>query len=147
MCSKAVKNALERVSFVKKVDVNIKDQEYSISFKDETKIDFDVLAHAVEDAGFSVSKFMITANLAETSLTKDAHIKIDSSNFHFLNTENRNLSGMQTFRIVDKQYLSAKEFRKYSGFTNQACMQTGHAAKCCLHEGFRENERIYHVVI
>ena len=55
MCSKAVKVALEKVSFVKEVKVNIKQQEYFIVFKENSKADFDQLKKAVEDAGFSIA--------------------------------------------------------------------------------------------
>src|SRR6059058_3163365 len=63
MCSKAVYNALAKVPFVNKVDVDIKDQRYDISFKDGATVDFDALSKAVSDAGFSVAKFTVTANL------------------------------------------------------------------------------------
>ena len=43
MCSKAVKVALEKVSFVQEVKVNIKNQEYAITFKEEGDIEFDEL--------------------------------------------------------------------------------------------------------
>jgi copper chaperone CopZ len=33
MCSKAVKNALEKVDFVEKIQVDIKNQQYNLEFK------------------------------------------------------------------------------------------------------------------
>jgi copper chaperone CopZ len=48
MCSKAVKNALEKVSFVDKVQVDIKNQQYNLSFKEGSTVDFDALSGAVE---------------------------------------------------------------------------------------------------
>ena len=51
MCSKAVKVALENVPFVQEVKVNIKSQEYIITFKENNNADFDALKKAVEDAG------------------------------------------------------------------------------------------------
>ena len=43
MCSKAVKVALEKVDFVKEVKVNIKKQEYTVVFKEDSHTDFDAL--------------------------------------------------------------------------------------------------------
>ena len=54
MCSKAVKVALEKVSFVQEVKVDIKNQEYAIVFKEGNPVDFDALSKAVEDAGFQL---------------------------------------------------------------------------------------------
>src|SRR4029079_19719538 len=62
MCSKAVKVALEKVPFVQEVKVNIKNQEYTITFKEGSDPDFDALKKAVEDAGFSVASLIITGN-------------------------------------------------------------------------------------
>src|SRR5690349_24933535 len=76
MCSKAVKLALEQVSFVDKVQVDIKNQQYNLSFKNGEAIDFDALSKAVEDAGFSVAKFNVVAHVDNVVLEKDKHIQI-----------------------------------------------------------------------
>ena len=55
MCSKAVKTALEQVSFVDKVQVDIKNQQYNLTFNANEEVDIDALAKAVQDAGFSVA--------------------------------------------------------------------------------------------
>src|SRR6187431_1810766 len=71
MCSKAVKVALEKVSFVKEVKVNIKKQEYVIAFKEGSNIEFDDLKEAVEDAGFSVASLKVTGNFNDVKIEKD----------------------------------------------------------------------------
>ena len=147
MCSKAVKNALEKVAFVDKVQVDIKNQQYNMSFKENEAIDFDALAKAVDDAGFSVAKFVVTANVEDIKAEKDLHVKIGDAYFHFLNAANQQLSGETRFTIVDKQFVSAKEFKKYSALTKMPCMQTGHAAKCCPSDAVPEQARIYHAII
>src|SRR5215510_4580050 len=68
MCSKAVKVALEKVSFVQEVKVNIKNQEYAIAFKENSKADFDELKKAVEDAGFSVASLKVTGNFSNLNV-------------------------------------------------------------------------------
>ena len=147
MCSKAVKNALEKVAFVNKVQVDIKNQQYNISFKENEAIDFDALSKAVEDAGFSVARFVVTANVETVKAEKDHHVKIGDAYFHFLNAANQQLSGETSFTIVDKQFVSAKEFKKYSGLTKMPCMKTGRAAKCCTSDAVPEQTRIYHAII
>jgi copper chaperone CopZ len=81
MCSKAVKNALEKVSFVEKVQVDIKNQQYNMTFRQGANVDFDALSKAVEDAGFSVANLKVNANLNNVKLTKDAHVQIDNKIF------------------------------------------------------------------
>ncbi|MBD0333214.1 MAG: cation transporter [Chitinophagaceae bacterium] len=147
MCSKAVKNALEKVSFVDKVLVDIKNQQYNFSFKENVDIDFDALSKAVEDAGFSVADLKVTADLGDTKVSKDEHILIGGKYFHFLNTTNQQLKGSTTFTIVDKNFVSAKGFKKYSKASSMECVQTGRASSCCKKLNIEPQTRIYHVII
>ena len=147
MCSKAVKEAIEEVSFVEKVQVDIKNQRYNITFKNETPIDLDALGKAVEDAGFSVASLTVTANVPEVKVAKDQHFQIGDHYFHFLNASGQQLVGTATFKLVDKQFVPAKEFKKYSAASKMECVQTGKAAKCCTADNIAEQTRVYHAVI
>ncbi|WP_121355421.1 heavy-metal-associated domain-containing protein [Flavisolibacter nicotianae] len=147
MCSKAVKNALEKVSFVEKVQVDIKNQQYNLSFRPNTTVDFDALGKAVEDAGFSVASLKVTAAVNSVQVKKDEHVQIGGSNFHFLNSSGQTLNGDVTFSLVDKGFVSAKAFKNYAALSKMTCVQTGRMAKCCAKEAGAESSRIYHVVI
>ncbi len=148
MCSKAVKTALEKVPFVEKVMVDIKNQEYNIALRKDAAVDFDALRKAVEDAGFSVAALKVTAAVDKLHVKKDEHLKIGGQNFHFLNAKGQPLSGDVTFALVDRSFVSAKEFKKYAALTKMACVQTGRMEKCCAKEAVpAETERIFHVII
>ena len=147
MCSKAVKVALEKVSFVKEVKVNIKNQEYAIAFKENSNAEFDDLKKAVEDAGFSVASLKVTGNFTGVNVEKDKHLQLDGKNFHFVNSNTQVLNGEKTLTIVDKDFLSAKEYKKYSAATKMECIKTGKAGECCAKEGIHSEERVYHVII
>jgi len=147
MCSKAVKTALEEVSFVEKVQVDIKNQQYNLSFKEGSKVDFDALNKAVVDAGFSVASMKVFATVNSTKLEKDEHLKIGEQTFHFLNAANQSVNGQVSFSVVDKGFVTAKEFKKYAGMTKMACVQTGRMASCCTAGNASENSKIYHVII
>jgi copper chaperone CopZ len=147
MCSKAVKTALEKVSFVSKVDVDLKTQEYNLSFKGDQAVDFDALSRAVEDAGFSVSRLKVVADVSAVAVEKDSHIKIGNQYFHFLNAANQSLSGSTTFTLVDKHFVSAKAYKKWSAASKMECVQTGKAAACCTSDGVAGGARVYHAVI
>ena len=147
MCSKAVKVALEKVDFVKEVKVNIKMQEYTVVFKEDSHTDFDALKKAVEDAGFSVASLKVTGSFNSVNVEKDKHIQLDGKNFHFVNSNSQVLNGEHTFTIVDKNFISAKDYKKYSAATKLECIKTGKAESCCVKEGIHTEERVYHVII
>jgi copper chaperone CopZ len=148
MCSKAVKNALEKVPFVEKVQVDIKNQQYNLNLKEGVAVDFDALSKAVADAGFSVASLKVTAAVSNLQLQKDEHVKIGNHSIHFLNAKAQSLNGDVTFALVDKSFVSAKEFKKYASMTKMACVNTGRMEKCCAKEGVPgQTERIFHAII
>jgi len=147
MCSKAVKAALEEITFVEKVQVDIKNQQYNLTFKSGAAVSFDALSKAVEDAGFSVASLKVTADVNNVTLEKDTHLQIGDQYFHFLNSAGKQLNGVTTFSIVDKSFVSAKEFKKWSSASKLACVQTGKVSACCTKENVADQARVYHVVI
>ncbi|MGZ5190580.1 MAG: heavy-metal-associated domain-containing protein [Flavisolibacter sp.] len=147
MCSKAVLTALQDVSFVEKVQVDIKNQTYHLSFKQNEVTDLDALAKAVEDAGFSVAGLKVTADAGNVKVEKDQHLQIGNQYFHFLNGKDQQLKGETTFTIVDKAFTSSKNYKKYSALSKKECVRTGKMAKCCSADENMVETRVYHAII
>ncbi len=147
MCTKAINKALEKLSFIGSVEPDIKTSTFNISFKPGAEVDFDQLKKAVEDAGFSVAKLTVTGKFAPVSIQNDAHVVIDGKTFHFLGVKAQTLEGERSLVLVDKDYLSAREFKKYSAASKMSCVQSGRAGACCTKDGITANTRIYHVTI
>ena len=137
MCSNSIFKALKTLDFVEKVDANIKTSSFDISFKPAVDIDFDKLKAKVEGAGFFVASFTVTYHFDNLAIANDKHVTVGKSIFHFLNVKEDILSGDKKIRLLDKGYVSAKEFKKNSSLTKMGCYKTG-----------TENEkRIFHVTI
>ena len=147
MCTKAINTSLEQLSFIGSVKADIKSSSFNITFKKNSVPDFDQMKKAVEDAGFSVAKLKVSGNFENIAVKKDAHVAIGNKTFHFLNAANTTINGQKTLTLVDKDYVTAKEFKKYSAETTMSCIKTGRAEGCCTKEGIAANTRIYHVVI
>jgi copper chaperone CopZ len=147
MCSKAINNALLKVPFVETVKSDIKNSSFQMKFKAGEEVNIDALKNAVEDAGFSVGSLKITGIFSEIRIEKDSHVKIGNENFHFLNGDHEVLKGEQTITVVDRNFVSEKQFRKYSASSKMNCVQTGKGGACCAKEGISANERVYHVII
>jgi len=147
MCSKAVKVALEDVDFVEKIQVDIKNQQYNLTFKKDVPFDIDDLSKAVIDPGFSVAALKLTPDVQSLKAAKDAHVLIGDQYFHFLNGTGQQLSGSTTFRVVDKSFVSAKDFKKFSAASKLDCVQMGKTALCCAKDNVVAGARVYHVII
>lgn len=147
MCSNAINKALLEVPFVESVKSDIKNSAFNMVFKQGQKVEIDALRKAVEDAGFSVGSLKMTGNFKEVKIENDKHIEIADETFHFLNVGEQVLDGEKTITVVDKNFLTTKQFKKFSNATKMSCVQTGKTAACCLKEGVAADARVYHVTI
>ena len=145
MCSNAINKALQAKPFVQSVRSDIKNSAFNIVFRENATVDIDEIRKAVEDAGFGIGSLKLTGNFKEVKIGEDMHAQVGDTHFHFLNAGSRVLDGEQTITVVDKNFLTVKQFKKISHTANMECIQTGKAASCC--KGVAAGTRIYHVTI
>lgn len=138
MCSKAIYKSLGEIPAVSKVDVDIENSTYQVSFKPEAAIRLDDLKNAVKNAGFSVASMEVKAKFDNTSIYDDAHVELSNTQFHFVHVPKKTLNGEATLVLLDKDYLPEKERKKYAGYTQMDCFQTGK---------MNAGTRIYHVTV
>ena len=137
MCSNSIFKALKTLDFVEKVDPNIKTSSFDITFKPGADIDFDKLKSKVEGAGFFVANFTVTYHFDGLTIANDKHVTVGKTIFHFLNVKDAVISGDKKIRLLDKGFVSAKEFKKNSSLTKMPCYKTGED----------EGKRVFHVTI
>ena len=147
MCSNAINKSLQSIDFVEKVEADIKNSSFDITFKPGSKVNIDELKEKVEDAGFFVASLTASVRFNNAELANDTHIEVDGTTFHFLNIKDQTIDGDKTIKILDKGYVTAKAFKQNSKYTTMECYKTGKATSCCAKGGMKEGTRIYHVTI
>lgn len=147
MCSNAINKSLQSLDFVSKVYANIKKSSFDIFFNPDAKIDFDNIKKKVEDAGFFVAGFSVEMNFNNLEIKNDQHVQYNGVVYHFLKTTDQTLNGDKTIRIIDKGFVSAKEYKKNNTLTKMKCYKTGVAEDCCVQDNLEKGTRIYHVTI
>lgn len=147
MCSNSINKALKTVSYVDNVVPNIKNSTFEISFKSTHDISFDLLKKKVEDAGFFVAKMNVSMNFNNLKVKNDEHVEQDGIMYHFLNVPEKTLNGIQVVRVLDKGFVSSKEYKKNQKFTQLDCYKTGVMGGCCNKKNKTNGTRIYHITI
>lgn len=137
MCSNAINKSLKTLSFISSVESDIKTSSFIINFKDGADINFDQLRKKVEDAGFSVAKLQVVTNFNNVSVQNEQAVTVGGKQLHFLAVKNQQLSGQKVITIVDKNFLPAKEYKKYAAQTKAESFKTGEV----------NGVRVYHVTI
>lgn len=136
MCSKAVFKSLSDVPFVDKIQVDIQKSTYEIYFKDNKTVEFDALSKAVTDAGFSVDELIVTSNFDGIKLQKGTKVQLGNQTLQFINSNDQTLKGEKAFRLIDKKFVSAKQFKEYKLTAGKAYAT-----------GFLDGKRVYHAVL
>jgi copper chaperone CopZ len=138
MCNNAIYKALKKLPFVETVESDIKHSSFDIAFKNAQPADIDAIKDAVEDAGFSVASFKLTGNFDHVNVANDQCVAIGDRRFHFLNVKDQVLNGQQTLTVIDKDFLTVKNFKKFSADVKK---------DCAIAEGVDKSTKIYHVTI
>ena len=114
MCSNAINKALRSLDFVDKVDANIKTSTFEMSFKPNSKVDFDKLKKKVEDAGFFVARFTATMQFDNVKIKSNEAVTIGDKTLRFVNVKEQTLNGTKPIKVIDKGFVSSKEYKKNS---------------------------------
>lgn len=114
MCSNAINKALKTLDFVDKIETNLKTSTFDISFKPNSKVDFDKLKSKVEGAGFSVANFIAAIQFNNVQLKNNQSVTVGDKTFQFVNAKEQVLNGIKPVKIIDKGFVSSKEYKKNS---------------------------------
>ena len=125
MCSNSINKALKTVDFVENVNANVQNSSFEITFKHNKNVDFDILKKKVEGAGFSVSKFIAFVNFNNVRIKNKEALTIGSTTLLFTNAKEEVVKGEIPVRIVDKGFVSPKEYKKNP--VTQTAEKTYHA--------------------
>ena len=130
MCSKSIYKSVTKLPFVKDVVADVEKSSFEITFKEGSKPSFDEVKKAVQDAGFSVASLTAVIFFNNETISNNAGVTVGGANLQFINVSTQILNGDKTIKVVDKNYLPAKEYKKQGE-----------------HKDVNTTKRIYHVTI
>lgn len=119
MCSNAINKALKSLDFVQTVEADIKTYTFQISFKPNSRVDFDKIRKKVEGAGFFVSEFVAYVNFERVQIADNQPVTVFNNTFVFVNPKAQELYGINKLKIVNKGFTGSNEttFPASSGST------------------------------
>jgi copper chaperone CopZ len=111
MCSNSINKALKTLDFVSAVDADVKTYSFEISFKPNSTVDFDLIRKKVEAAGFAVSAFYANVSFDHIPVKAGDLVAVQHQAFLFVDTQSQQLDGDKRIKILDKGFVSAKEYK------------------------------------
>jgi hypothetical protein len=108
ICSRSVEMSMRQLDFVDSVVMNLETTEGRIFFKPTTPIDFDQLAKAVVNAGFSVRFLKLQLDFTDIPVTSDGAFTFQGQTYQWLDFYS-NVKGQVALKLVDEHFLPKKE--------------------------------------
>lgn len=113
MCSNATYNQLKTINFLDSIDTDVEHTKFILYFKAGTPFDLKMIRSKVEDAGFSVGSLVLYMNFEKVTVESDFHYHTGEITYHFMDTKKQTLDGITQVRLIDKGFVSDKEYKKF----------------------------------
>lgn len=126
MCSNATLNQLKNIPFLDSIDTEVEHAKFILYFKQNSDFDLKLIKSKVEDAGFSVGSLVLFMSFDKIEVYDDFHYSFGGITYHFLETEKQILNGIVKVKLIDKGFISEKEYKKNLKFTSKyTCYKAG----------------------
>ena len=112
-CTRNVELSLRKLDFIKDVQMDLENTNGKIFFRDNAEVDYRAIAKAVRNAGFSVRYLHSVVTVSNVEVSENGCLKAGINQFQFVKTDKRIVDGEQRFQLVGKEFMPAKEFKKW----------------------------------
>ena len=113
MCNLSVIKSLQKLPFIQDIQPDVETAIYIITFKTGETVVLEDIKNAVKKSGFSVAQLIISTNFNNITIPENGEIASDSNTYFVINGKNKKLNGRVELKIVDKDFVSGKEFKNY----------------------------------
>ena len=114
MCSNAINKQLKSLPEVQNVAIDLNTNTFTVTLKKYNNISPKILKERVQKAGFFVGSMIITLDFDNQKIQNNIKIKKNNLDLIFLDTNAKTLNGLTNLKILDKEYVVTKEFKKLS---------------------------------
>ncbi|MEY3421533.1 MAG: hypothetical protein RIR48_1825 [Bacteroidota bacterium] len=114
MCSNAIYKQLKSLAEVDSVVIDLNTNTFVVHIKNGAAISPRILKERVEKAGFFVGSMIVSLQFDNTTIAENKRIEKDGLALVVLESQTQTLNGEIKAKIMDKGYVTQKEFKKLS---------------------------------
>lgn len=144
MCSKSVHKALSSLEYVDSILPNLETTSFDLVFKKDKVIDFNKIKDEVEGAGFSIGELKFNVLNTSNGKVNDLAFKSNSANYYVINGVDWANTSLSTFKLVDKGFVSKKEYKSFAKNPQYKCVLKPELSECKI--PIEPNELLFHVI-
>lgn len=114
MCSNAINKQLKSLTEVDSVLIDLNTNTFVAHLKKDNNVRPRILKERVEKAGFFVGSMIITMYFENVELADNNKLEKDGFSMVFVEAKAKTLDGENKVKIMDKGFVTTKEFKKLS---------------------------------
>lgn len=130
MCSKSVHKALASLNFIDSIIPDLETTRFKVYFKKESKVELFDIRDKVEGAGFSVGEIKVSFNFDNADASQAPWYKYQDYNYQLVGVSEKTLKGLIEFKVLDKGFVSKKEFKTNSKNSKYKCVYSSNSVEC-----------------
>lgn len=112
MCSNAINKQLTSLPEVAKVETDLNTNTFMVYIKKDSKITPKILKENIEKTGFFVGSMVLTMQFEDLKTEDNLSITINNLSLVFIDKEAKILNGETKVKILNKGFITQKEFKK-----------------------------------
>jgi len=122
LCSKSIEKSLNNLTFIVKLDVDLQNTTYILTFKEGIKLDLEEISKSVEKAGFSVGYLnVVYKNNANTIVTNGCIID-DYFAFQLVEGKSVPSKTILHLKIIGEGFLSKQDYKPWKKKLPAPCL-------------------------
>ncbi|MBK7309941.1 MAG: heavy-metal-associated domain-containing protein [Sphingobacteriaceae bacterium] len=114
MCSKTVHKALFELAFIDSLTPDLQTASFKIVFKKGVPVDPEAMLGKITGAGFSIGELKLDFKFSNFDAQSSVVLFKDNMQYHFFGIKEGTLDGEKSFKIMNKRFVSKKQYKAYS---------------------------------
>ena len=120
-CTRSVEMSIRKLDFVKDVKMNLEHTEGTITFKGNRSVDYNKIAQAVINAGFSVRYMQASISFNHVDVSAGHCFANSGYNYEFVQTKTQTLDGTVMVKLIGSKFVPKKELKKWQPLLKNNC--------------------------
>ncbi len=114
LCSNSIFKKLEEISEIDSISTDLNTNTFVLFLKKDNLLSPKLIKEKVEKAGFFIGDLSISIFMNNYQAYENSKFVFQNDTFIFLETKSQTLNGIVKAKIIDKGYVTHKEYKKYS---------------------------------
>ncbi|MBC8110769.1 MAG: heavy-metal-associated domain-containing protein [Verrucomicrobia bacterium] len=120
-CTRSVEMSLRKLDFIENISMNLAETSGKIILKPDMPVDFEKIAQAIVNAGFSVRYLKLNVAFETYKIAENACLKVGEMYLVLLEKKEGFLNGEMSLQLIGEKFMPRKAFKTYQNQLSNPC--------------------------